>query len=373
MGNMAGKNDTVVVKDNDIRRPTRDSFDSVSMDTTEQQPEENHFGENAAGCGKSKKKKDNRKNRQRQNLKHLQEENQNFQDENASLNQELSNVRRELTDCRKQHGQELIEVHRQLTDCRQQCEQLKDKNEAMLQRYSEVVSNQMKNNPSIQDINYQDKPRQIAEAFRGELYSRKWCDAFDVVDIGVTSERDQLEILRDLCRDSFLICTYVLIGQAENLKHALDPTAMEGDSSNYSNCSVCPLASVLNKLPEVIRDEFIQNSRQSKVLEKILQEQCSDVYATKKLTTTYGEGIVSQLEPYISSCIQICWDMLLQKPPMFLDFNMTRGCKINPEVCDFYANQGSVVEFVVWPVLYRHFGGPVLNKGIVQASSTNKS
>ncbi|XP_021352156.1 uncharacterized protein LOC110449540 isoform X2 [Mizuhopecten yessoensis] len=302
MGNMAGKNDTVVVKDNDIRRPTRDSFDSVSMDTTEQQPEENHFGENAAGCGKSKKKKDNRKNRQRQNLKHLQEENQNFQDENASLNQELSNVRRELTDCRKQHGQELIEVHRQLTDCRQQCEQLKDKNEAMLQRYSEVVSNQMKNNPSIQDINYQDKPRQIAEAFRGELYSRKWCDAFDVVDIGVTSERDQLEILRDLCR-----------------------------------------------------------------------EQCSDVYATKKLTTTYGEGIVSQLEPYISSCIQICWDMLLQKPPMFLDFNMTRGCKINPEVCDFYANQGSVVEFVVWPVLYRHFGGPVLNKGIVQASSTNKS
>lgn len=60
--------------------------------------------------------------------------------------------------------------------------------------------------------------------------------------------------------------------------------------------------------------------------------------------------------------------MLLQKPPMNFDFLVSaNGSGIDPDVCDLFSFPGSKVDFVVWPVLYRHVGGGVMSKGIVQA------
>ncbi|XP_033744248.1 M protein, serotype 6-like [Pecten maximus] len=174
-------------------------------------PQENLSHGGAARGGKSKNKKRNKKKKSQQDLEGPKDDNKSLRKENKSLrdeNRTILDQNKRLQDENKRHHdektlltQELTNINTQLTDCRQQCDQLRGQNEDMLQRYSQVLSNQiMNNNPSIQDLNYRDQPRQIAETFRAELYNKQWGDAFDVLDTKLPSERDQLEILRDLCR-----------------------------------------------------------------------------------------------------------------------------------------------------------------------------
>ncbi|XP_060077651.1 uncharacterized protein LOC132557173 [Ylistrum balloti] len=350
------------------------------MDTTEEQLEEDNADEKKVGPGSLKKKKGGK--RKQRNLEDLKADKENLEDENKSLKDEIRSLRKEKKDLKDSYesllnenkklenekellSQELTNVKEKLVDCGNQCENWKIKNEQMFHRLSEVVSHQITNtNPLIQDINYRDQSRQIAEVFRAELYNKQWGDAFDVLNTVNLPERDILEILRDICRDSYLICSFVLTGQADTLRKALYPF----DTKHHSlNNSAWVSTDALKDLPEVVRDEFIHSRRQFKDFEKILQEQCCNSLATKRLVGTYGEDIIPRMKSYIYSCIQISWDMLLQKPPIYLDFDMVTGCQIDPEVCGVYSYRGSTVEYMVWPVVYHHHGGPVLMKGIVQA------
>lgn len=58
--------------------------------------------------------------------------------------------------------------------------------------------------------------------------------------------------------------------------------------------------------------------------------------------------------------------MVIQDPPMFLHPGVKKGGTFDKSVYREYTSSGQKVVFTVWPALYLHEGGPLLQKGVVK-------
>ena len=59
--------------------------------------------------------------------------------------------------------------------------------------------------------------------------------------------------------------------------------------------------------------------------------------------------------------------MAIQDPVMRLDEELTPDTAYDKSVYREFVKSGDKVTFVVWPALFLHEGGPLLNKGVVHA------
>lgn len=78
---------------------------------------------------------------------------------------------------------------------------------------------------------------------------------------------------------------------------------------------------------------------------------------------------VKDIAPYITRCLAISWEMVVQDPPMYLQFKVRHGTLVDREKYNFYTTEGDVVDYLVWPAVLREENGAVLQKGKVQAIS----
>jgi hypothetical protein len=76
------------------------------------------------------------------------------------------------------------------------------------------------------------------------------------------------------------------------------------------------------------------------------------------------EIVVNCCESFIDKCVELCWLMQIQDPPMSLDFGSTKT--VDQNRFRFFTRSGNVVDFVVWPALLLHENGPLVQKGVVQ-------
>jgi len=76
-----------------------------------------------------------------------------------------------------------------------------------------------------------------------------------------------------------------------------------------------------------------------------------------------------RVEQFTTQCVQLCWLMCIQDPPVVPDFQTGRGDRLDTNAYKSYTRTGSLVEFIVWPALLLHKGGPLLCKGVAQPSS----
>ena len=74
----------------------------------------------------------------------------------------------------------------------------------------------------------------------------------------------------------------------------------------------------------------------------------------------------SGCEQYIKSCVEVCWFMAAQDPPVVFGTEWKEGEKFHPKVFKPYTRTGDLISFVVWPPLYLQEGGPLLSKGVAQ-------
>lgn len=67
-------------------------------------------------------------------------------------------------------------------------------------------------------------------------------------------------------------------------------------------------------------------------------------------------------------CVDVCWSMSQHVPPVFINFDEIRcgSLNFNTDMYKPYTKTGKYVDFVVWPALYLHEGGPMLSKGVAQ-------
>lgn len=72
----------------------------------------------------------------------------------------------------------------------------------------------------------------------------------------------------------------------------------------------------------------------------------------------------SGCEVFVDRCIELCWMMNIQDPPMYLQFESSDV--IDRSMFRLFTRNGERLEYVVWPALLLHENGPLVQKGVAQ-------
>ena len=88
----------------------------------------------------------------------------------------------------------------------------------------------------------------------------------------------------------------------------------------------------------------------------------------KNKPDTYTDDILSNLDPYILKCVELCWLVVVQTPPVYINTQLKTipGEPFNNDLFKFYSDTGDKMDYLVWPPLFLKEGGPVLCKGVAQ-------
>ncbi|CAG2195813.1 unnamed protein product [Mytilus edulis] len=141
-----------------------------------------------------------------------------------------------------------------------------------------------------------------------------------------------------------------------------------------TNPSSTQVNEMWSQIPVTERQNFTNSrKRMAEANIKMLQETVrqDDIYKNKikDLNPALNEEILDILQKsaYFETCLKICWQFVIQDPPLFLDFRPLKGEQLNKDNHKEYTKSGSVIRYVVWPALYLHKDkGALLAKGVVQ-------
>ena len=73
------------------------------------------------------------------------------------------------------------------------------------------------------------------------------------------------------------------------------------------------------------------------------------------------------MNTFVRECIKYLWLMKVQDPPMVLHWAETQA-PFDKALFKFYTQTGHTVAYNVWPALKLHTNGPLMAKGVVQAT-----
>ena len=78
--------------------------------------------------------------------------------------------------------------------------------------------------------------------------------------------------------------------------------------------------------------------------------------------------IAERCRPFVNKCVQYCWLMCIQDPPIHMS-TFNRGEEYNSNEMKSFTKTGRFVDFVVWPAFYLYENGPLLSKAIIQGTN----
>ena len=79
---------------------------------------------------------------------------------------------------------------------------------------------------------------------------------------------------------------------------------------------------------------------------------------------------LEQCREYIEKCVELCWMMRVQDPPIYMEANYATNSAFDSSRMRSFTKAGQFIHFVVWPTFFLHKDGPLLAKGVVQGSKT---
>ncbi|WAQ98487.1 hypothetical protein MAR_022860 [Mya arenaria] len=107
---------------------------------------------------------------------------------------------------------------------------------------------------------------------------------------------------------------------------------------------------------------FVQNALEKKVVE----------VTSKVIVEEIELPEVAEILAYVRKCVTFCWSARRHDPPVYIDFmEVTDDTLLDLNVYKPYTKKGKLVDYVVWPPIYLHKGGPMLSKGVAQGKNKN--
>ena len=76
------------------------------------------------------------------------------------------------------------------------------------------------------------------------------------------------------------------------------------------------------------------------------------------------------IEAYIKRCIELCWLMVVQDPPMAMITDVGEDCKYDKSKFREYTKTGPFIDYIVWPAVLIQEGGDMMAKGVAQCRDT---
>ncbi|XP_060582833.1 uveal autoantigen with coiled-coil domains and ankyrin repeats-like [Ruditapes philippinarum] len=203
------------------------------------------------------------------------------------------------------------------------------------------------NNPNIADLSDRNRPTKLAEKF-AELYDNQWTDAFDVLEKHYQNEEYVIEALLQILQDIMTFCWEKANTQMKNL--GLELKLAGRDDKGDITVDVRKLLKECRKVVGLTTVGNLQRMYQSHL------EQCPN----KQVKAALKVG------KFTAECVEICWFMVIQDPPVVFAPLLSRGENFNNDYYKPYTISGPKVDYAVWPPLLLHEGGPILAKGVAQ-------
>ncbi|KAK3594523.1 hypothetical protein CHS0354_030869 [Potamilus streckersoni] len=207
-------------------------------------------------------------------------------------------------------------------------------------------------NPSITDLSDQNRPTKISERY-SELYDNHWTDAFqNLQDKHHLSETKAIEFLLDVLYVSFDECKKARSKREKAIEALNEYIGADGDD-----------AQDLTVL-EVMKTLKGTRKRNIKRMQKIFKE---TVEKKLKKRTNYTQERLQDIKPYLNECVELCFLMNIQEPPLELRGIMyTASMPFDASAFQPYTKSGKKIDYVVWPAMHLHRDGPLLCRGIAQ-------
>ncbi|XP_078326245.1 uncharacterized protein LOC111123104 isoform X2 [Crassostrea virginica] len=225
--------------------------------------------------------------------------------------------------------------------------QEKQEKENALTRLSALAGDRLRlNNPGIADLSDEYRPNKLAEKF-SELYDNEWTEFYEDLEKPGSSEEQIIGQLLKLIQEIYTVCQQ----QAENQRQAL--INVIADPSNAKSENGSPPDGILIKTIDFQKKTvpWAIEAVKKKIMKKY--EDLSDNKSESK-------------RKYIERCVQLCWMMSIQDPPMHLDFGPEKDSVIDKNVYKLFTKTGDALDFMVWPAVFLHHNGPLVQKGVLQ-------
>ncbi|VDI52068.1 Hypothetical predicted protein [Mytilus galloprovincialis] len=218
-------------------------------------------------------------------------------------------------------------------------------------------------NPDFTDLGGdKNRPTKIAEMFHN-IYDEEWITVLEALThVKKGSEprtaEQAIKLLKEIIKSGYLFCDNYARKQEDNFitlwNQCIEKSfisAMSLESGPGQNTK---------KVPKIVLSEF-KNSRKVECTETI-----------KNVIKEFNTEVLSKLNPkdednpavitYASRCIEALWLMVIQDPPMTIDWPKENS-KFDSGVYKEYCRKGQYVKLPVWPAVYLYKNGPLVNKG----------
>ncbi|XP_053389972.1 uncharacterized protein LOC128552918 [Mercenaria mercenaria] len=225
----------------------------------------------------------------------------------------------------------------------------KDEIDELKNRLSKVVgANIMNDNPNITDLSDENRPTKLSEKF-SELYDNEWTDAFEEAEDELQSEEKGIAYLYKTLEEIFGFCKNLSAEHAKNIKSCV-LTVPNSENGRPKSAQIGVTS--LRQLKE-LRKSFAPY-----LIDSVFQH-----FVSAKKKKLAGK---TNTEKFMKKCVEICWLMNSQDPPVILDTSQMKGKDFDGDRFRTYTKTGKVVDYVVWPPMLLHKDGPLLCKGVAQ-------
>ncbi|XP_053399683.1 putative leucine-rich repeat-containing protein DDB_G0290503 [Mercenaria mercenaria] len=203
------------------------------------------------------------------------------------------------------------------------------------------------NNPNITDLSDKNRPTKLAERC-AELYDNQWTDAFDILDKYFDTEENVIGALLEILQDTMTFCIKRAHEQMEELGRELKFADQHGNGD---------VSADVRKLLKDCR----------KAVAPVAVGNLYTMYESRlKRSTDKTLRTALEVSSYTSECLEICWFMMIQDPPVAFAPLLRKGSSFNTDLYKPYTSSGTNIDYVVWPPLLLHESGPILAKGVAQ-------
>ncbi|XP_033742796.1 uncharacterized protein LOC117329155 [Pecten maximus] len=241
------------------------------------------------------------------------------------------------------------------------------KDEALI-RLSAVAGNKLRdNNPDITDLSDPNRPMKLAEKV-SELYDNEWTNAMENLENDM-EEKDAIEVLLDIVTNVFKTCEEIGDAQTDYISNLELPLAVPDiddlrDVAKSSLLNKGKLAKLPTEITKPLKD---YRKTSSLTVSPLLFE-----VMKSRLQTQYhlNDKTIKACEQFIKETVLYVWMMRVQDPPVHIEWEFSHGEKFDHDRLRSYTKGGDSVDYVVWPILYLHKGGPMLAKGVAQGMKT---
>ncbi|XP_060565703.1 uncharacterized protein LOC132724760 isoform X1 [Ruditapes philippinarum] len=216
-----------------------------------------------------------------------------------------------------------------------------------LQRFSKEASSKLcDNKPIITDLSDPTRPTRVAEKL-SELYDNQWTDAFDILE----EQMEEKQVIHTLLNT--LMTTY--------------DTCQKLSSRNFFE-RVQKAIELPTEVAEISKNKVVLSDQLKQEIKEFRKNRAPfvirDVEKAVRPRLQLANHRSKVVQEYVTACVEIAWLCAVQDPPLELDAKFTNI--FNTNIFKDYTKRGEFVDFVVWPAMLLHKGGPLLSKGVAQ-------